>query len=452
MCGAPRRAAVAAACTSSPLTSGSACGRHWSRWLATTSASASAGHQRARGLAVHALALGPVRSSSIAAATRPWARRSPSGPSSPAASQRVARRGQLADRDAGDGRHHVRERAVAEDRERRGHRPVAGRQRGQPPADDVAGDRRDRRRVVAGPVDRLGAVGGDLPAQLAQQPRVAADRAMALAAHRRRGLGRQAADELRRAARRQPLGVQDGRRPHAAEQAQQVRRRARVVDAGADGDQQRQVVDPPRQVGEHLERGAVGPLRVVDDQRERALLGERRAQPQHAVGDEHRRVPAGDGAVEQQRAGRRRGPVEQLRALAPRRPRAAAPPAARARPRRGSGARAGPAPRGARGSRRRRRSRGVLEQRRLAQARGRVEHDDPAVALGQAADRPVEHLDLDRALDQRRVVGGRRGLRCDDVEMGHRAATGGTDHVRCDAPRARNLPAVAQRPPERGDQ
>ena len=356
VCGAPRRAAVAAACTSSPLTSGIGLRAALEQVAGDEVGVRVAGHQRARGLAVHALALGPGEVLLDRGGHQAVGQALAVGTEHPGGQQRVARRGQLADRDAGDGRHDVRERAVAEDGERRGHGPVAGRQRRQPPADDVAGDRGDGRRVVAGPVDHLGAVGGDLPAQLAQQPRVAAHGAMAFAAHGRRGLGRQAADELRRAARRQPLGMQDGGRPHPAEQAQEVRRSARVVDARADGDQQRQVVDPTRQVAQHLQRGAVGPLRVVDHERERALLGERRAQPQHPVGHEHRRVAAGDGPLEQQRCRPTPRPRRAAARARRRRPRAAGPRAARARPRRGSGARAGPAPRGARGSRRRRRS------------------------------------------------------------------------------------------------
>ena len=226
MCGAPRRAAVAAACTSSPLTSGSACGRHWSRWQATRSVSAwpaISARAASRCSRSHSVR---VRSSSTAAATRPCARRSPSGPSSPAAPSASRAGASSPTATPATAATTCGRRAVAEDGERRGDGPVAGRQRGQPPADDVAGDRGDGRRVVAGPVDRLGAVRGDLPAELAQQPRVAADGAMAFAAHGRRGLGCQAADELRRAARRQPLGMQDGRRPHPAEQAQEVRRSA----------------------------------------------------------------------------------------------------------------------------------------------------------------------------------------------------------------------------------
>ena len=235
------------------------------------------GHQRARGVAVHALARGSGEVLLDRGGDQAVGQALAVGPEQAGGQQRVAGRGQLADGDAGDGRHDVRERAVAEDRQRGRHRPLAGRQRGQAPADDVAGDGRDGRRVDAGAIDHLGAVGRDLPPQLAQQPRIAADRSMAVAAHGRRGLGRHAADELRRAAGCQPLRVQHDGRPRAAEQAQQVRRRARVVDAAADGDEQRQVVDTPRQVGEHLERGAVGPLGVVDHQGERALLGQRGA-------------------------------------------------------------------------------------------------------------------------------------------------------------------------------
>jgi hypothetical protein len=267
--------------------------------------------------------------------------------------------------------------------------------------------------------------------------------------HGRRGLGRQAADELRGAAGRQPLRVQHDGRAHAGEQAEQVGRGARVVAAGPDGDQQRQVVDPPSQIGEHLQRGAVGPLRVVDHERERALLGEGRAQPQHAVGDQHRRVCAGDVPPKQQRAGQGRGPVDQLRALG------VGLLAQRGLEQRAhdaegevalQGARLGAAHEtaglgGGQG--------GVLQQGRLAEPRGRIEHDDPAVALGHAADGAAEHLEVDRALDQRRVAGDRRGLCGHDAQMGCRATTRGTDHVRCGRARARNLPAVVQRPPER---
>ena len=59
MCGAPRRAAVAAACSSSALTSGSACGPQLQQVAGDDVVVGAAGHQRARRLAVQALALGP---------------------------------------------------------------------------------------------------------------------------------------------------------------------------------------------------------------------------------------------------------------------------------------------------------------------------------------------------------------------------------------------------------
>ena len=411
-----------------------------SRWLATTSASAGpaiSARAASRCRRSHSVR---VRSSPIAAATRPWAKRSPSASSRPAASSASRAGPSCGERDAGDGGDHVRRRAVADDRQRRGDRAVAGAQRGQPPAHDVAGDRGDGRGVVAGLGDRVGAVRGDLAAELAQQPRVAADGAMAVAAHDRRRVRRQAADQLRRAAGGQPLRVQHGRRAHAAEQAQQVRRGARVVGARADRDQQRQVVDPPREVGEHLQRGAVGPLRVVDDERQRSPVGDRRAQPQHAVGEQHRRVAAGDGALEQQRARRRGGPVEQLRALlagglAQRRlqQRAHDPEGevALERARRGAAHEAA-----AVGGEQRR----ALEQRRLAQARGRLEHDDPALAVGQPADRAREHPELDRALDQRRVV--RASSRAAMRRRGDGTPRCDSRHGSCSCrrARARNLP------------
>jgi hypothetical protein len=273
---------------------------------------------------------------------------------------------------------------------------------------------------------------------------------MAGAADGRRRVGSEAADEPRRAGGREALRVQDDRRAHAAKQAQEVRGGARVVGPGSDDDQQGKVVDASRQVGEHLQRGAVGPLRVVDHERERPPLGQRRAQPQHAVRDEHRRVLAGDAALEQQRARRCRRPVEQLRALAlggvpqrrlEQRAHDAEREMALERPGRGA---AHEAPRV--GSL----QRGAIEQRGLPQPRGRVEHDDRAVAARDAAHRAGEDLELHGPLDQRGVVRSRSRLRGDDVEMGHRAATRGTDHVGCDAPNPKTFPTICRIAPNRG--
>jgi hypothetical protein len=403
-----------------------------------------AGHQGPCGLAVQALALGARELLLDRGRDEPVRQPLAVGPDQAGGQQRVARRGQLADRHTGDGGDDVRGRAIADDGERGGDRPVARGQRRQPPADDVARDRRDRRRVVGARVDRLGAVRGDLAAELAQEPGVAVDGAMALAAHGRRRVGREAADEPRGAAGREPLRVQDDRRAHAAEQAEEVGGRARILGPRADGDEQRQVVDAPREVGEHLQRGAVGPLRVVDHEGQRPPLGQRRAQPQHAVRHQHRRVRAGGAALEQQRARRRCRPVEQLGALGlggvaqrrlEQRTHDAEGEVALERPRRGA-----PDETAAVGGE----QRGAIEQGGLPQPRGRVEDDDPAVAAHEAAHRPGEHLELHGPLDERGVVRGRRRLRCDDVEMGHRAATLGTDHVGCDAPIPKTFPTICR--------
>ena len=85
-----------------------------------------AGHQRTRRLAVQALASVRVQVLADRGGDQAVGEALAVGIEQTGGQQRVARRGQLGDRDAGDGRHHMRERAVADDRERRGDRPVAG--------------------------------------------------------------------------------------------------------------------------------------------------------------------------------------------------------------------------------------------------------------------------------------------------------------------------------------
>ena len=435
--------------TSSPLTSGSACGPALEQVAGDDVGVGVAGHQRARGLAVQALALGPRRGPrSIAAAIRPWARRSPSGragrrpaarrgpgPSSPTATPATAAT------TCGGAPSPSTASAAATPRSR-------GAQRGQPPADDVAGDRGDRRRVVAGPVERLGPCAAIWRPSSPSSHGLPPDRAVAVAADRRRGVGRQAADQLRGAARRQRLRVQHGRRAHAAEQAQQVRRRRRGRRRGR---RRRSAAAGPRSAAPGRRAPPATRGRPTARRRRRARAGARSAIAEHS-----QRTLWATSIVESP-LGRRARPAA-ARRPAPRRRRAAA----RARPRSASrsgrlqqrahdaegevalerpGGGAADEAAGVAGERR-----GVLEQRGLAEPGGRLEHDDPAAPAGQAATAPREHLELDGALDQRRIVGGGRGLRCDDVEMGHRAATRGTDHVRCDAQRGETFPASRKDP------
>ena len=226
------------------------------------------------------------------------------GVEQPRGHQPVAGRAELVDRHARDGGDDLARCSLADHRDRLDHRAVARCQLGQAPAHDVARDRADRRGVVFGGVDRRRAVDGDLTAQLAEQPGVPRHGPMAVAADLDRGVGRHALDHLHGAVGAQRPRVQQRRRAHPADLAEQVGRRIGVVGTGADDDQQRQVGDPPRQVGQHLQRGTVGPVRVVDHERERPLVGHRRAQPEHAVGDHRRAVVVGHRPVEQQGPGR----------------------------------------------------------------------------------------------------------------------------------------------------
>ena len=382
------------------------------------------GHQRARRLAVQALAapagqvvadragdevVGEARAAGAAAARRPPARRAaaPSSSSATSATAATTWRGAPSPITASAS--------------------TTARSRGESSA------RRARTTVRAialsgaappvGRVERAHAMVGDLAAELAQQPRVAGRRAMALAADLERRRRRRAADEPRRATTGQRLGVQHRRRAGPADEAEQVRGRVGIVGTGADGDEQGQVGDPPRQVGEHLQRRPVGPVRVVDHEHERRLVGQGRAQPQHAVGDRHGGVGAGHRPVAQQGAGRGRRPLEQARPplvgpVAQRsfQQRAHHPEAEMAleRARRGAAhAAAGPG----------RLLRGVLEQRGLAEPGGRREDDDRALAVGQPRHRVAQDVELARALDEQRLGAARRRLPGpDDVQVARIAA------------------------------
>ena len=440
MCGAPRRAAVAAACTSSPLTSGSACGRHWSRWLATRSASAwpaISARAASRCMRSHSV---PVRSSSTAAATRPWARRSPSGPSRPAASS--ASRAGASSLTATPAT--AATTCGSAPSPRTASAAATARSRGASVA--------SRQRMTLRAIAETG--GASSPARsIASGPCVAICRPSSPSSHglppTARWQSRHTAAEVSGARRRMscaaPRGVSRwgaGRSPTAPRRAGSAgptvragRRRGRRRRSAAAGRRSAAPGSraPPARSGRPTARrrstSASGRCSASAEHSHRTPWATSIVESPLGTVPSSSSVPAGAAA-----------PSSSCARSSSEASRSGASSSARTTPK-GKWRSSGP------GAARRTRqpasaavSRGVLEQRRLAQARGRVEHDDPAVALGQAADRSAQHLDLDRALDQRRVAGAGRGLRCDDVEMGHRAATRGTDHVRCDAPEARNLP------------
>ena len=164
-------------------------------------------------------------------------------------------------------------------------------------------------------------------------------------------------------------------------------------------------------------------MRVVHDEDERRVVGQGRAQPQHAVGDGHGGVGAGHGSVEEQGAGRGGRPFEQARALLVRRlaQRSLQQRAHHAEPEVAlERARSGPAHAAAGLGRL---LHGVLEQRGLAESGGRREDHDPPGATGEPRHRGVEDLELERALEQHRLGADRDPIRRPDGVQVARIAT-----------------------------
>ena len=212
------------------------------------------GHQRARRLPVQPLALGPGevlgdrdRDQAVREALTAVGQQA-------GGHQRVARRAELAERHARHGGDDVRRGAVADHRQRLDHLAVARAELGQAPAYDGA-----RRSASTGGASWPGASIAPGPCPAICRPSSPSSHGLPPTArwqsrqHGQRRLRREPADQLHRAARRQRLGVQHGRRADRAEQAQQVRGRVGIVGARGDEDQQRQVLDAPRQVGQHLQ-------------------------------------------------------------------------------------------------------------------------------------------------------------------------------------------------------
>ena len=400
-----RRAAVgasAAARTSSAVTSGSPCGSHSSRCAATAAMLAPVVGEQARGLAVQALALGagevvddrggdqavrePRRGRSRAGRRR--AARRATGASSPIATPASAATtcsGAPWPRMAS---------AAATARSRGG-------QRGEAPAHDVARDGGDGRRCDRRRRARRRTRAIWRP-ELVEQPRDC---------RRRRGGSRGTRAARRRArgggsARRRPTrSAAAGRRTvggaGAAEQAQQVRggasgsspRAATTIRTGSS-------LDPPRQVGEHLERVRGRP---TGRRRPRARAAAWRPAPSRA-----RRCcgrpsssssPSGSAPPSSSRPASPAAPCSSRVALALGRARAAAPRAARGSRRRGSGARSGP---GAARRSSQPASRGELARRgraaRSCRARPAASSTTTrAAAAGDAGDGVGERVELGRS-------------------------------------------------------
>ena len=423
--GTPPRAASAAARISRSETSGSACGPHSSRWQATTpgsapeSISARAASRCSRSRSVR------DRSSAIATAIRPWANRSPPGSSSPATSS-ASRAGPSSPTGTP---------ATAASTCGGAPSPITANAETTPRSRGHSSARRRRTTVraiaVTGGASCSGSSSASGPCAAIWRPSSPSSQGLPPTA---RWQSRQTAAGVSGASRRiscmAPRGVSGCGCRTVAERAEpsmreHVRGGVGIVGAGADQDQQRQVLDAPGEIGENLERGAIGPLGIVDHQRQRALLGDRRAQPEDAVRDQHRRVAGGRRALQQQLARGGGRSVEQVLALLERGladraleqcPHDAEGEVALERP-------GGGAPDEVAGLRRERRA--VLEQRGLAEPGRRLEHDDAAPARAEAIDGGAQHIELDGALDQRRRSGWQRY----DVQVGP-AERGGHSHRR----------------------
>ncbi len=290
---------------------------------------------------------------------------------------------------------------VAQDRERAGdgldRRWVAAEARGH--------EARDRRRPDGGDVACVDACrlalleGRD---ELAHEQRVASGRAGALGAHRVRRRGAEAVPDQRGDGRGRERGRAHGRL--ALDQlGQGLRRRRGLTCPYGDDGTRRELLDPRLQVGEEPDRLRVRPVRVVDEQGERALLGQPRAQPVQAVEAREQAVVGGRpvGDLLEQRAREPRGARERaftLAALEPldarreqldhhaEREVALHHAAARAEHRH-------PARLGQRG--------GLAHQRALADPGRTLDHQDPAGTGGGGAQRGADLLQLGLPLQQR---------------------------------------------------
>ena len=325
--------------------------------------------------------------------------------------QRVHRFGRRPAVDARDLRG-VRERGVvAEERQRL--RDGADRRRTAPePLGHEAGHgrrahRRDRRGVEGGGRAAL-LEGGD---ELSREQRVAAGGAGALdadlvsrlvaeaAAHQ---LGDRRRAERRRANHRQRLMLD--------QPGQRLRCRRGLARPQHEDRAGRDLLDPRLQVGQEPERVLVGPVRVVDQQGERPLLGQPCAQPVQAVEAGEQAIVRGRpvGHFLEQRARQSRGTGEGPFTLARRQPldtrrqqpdhhaeRELALHHAAARVQHGHPSR-------------HRQLRGLSEQGALADPGRALDHHDRTRAGRRGAERPADLFQLGRALQQ---VGSRVRVR-----------------------------------------
>ncbi len=134
---------------------------------------------------------------------------------------------------------------------------------------------------------------------------------MAGAALRVVGVRRDGADDRRRGALAQRCRPQQGAVATGVA-AEEVERRQRLLGPAREDERDGDAVEPVRDVGDHAERGAVGPVAVVDEQGERAVGGEVGGQPIERVADGERVVGEGRALEAEHRRRLARRPGERV--------------------------------------------------------------------------------------------------------------------------------------------
>ncbi len=238
----------------------------------------------------------------------------------PVAHQRLGRLRRAVEVEAGQRGRLAQLSAVAEDRERVGD----GARLGLLPAQTrqhVAFDPRRVQRVEGGGARgiRRGSPTSQLPEQLGDRERVAGrDASRGLGERRIRGRAEGVLDQHRERLRRQRPQLERDHRGHGGEPRQQLGpglRRPR-----GEHDQDRQILDPPAQVGQPLERRGIRPVEVVDGQQHGAMRREAREHPVEPVQHRQRTLRRALRLEAEDAGGEAGGAVEERRPLGGRQP------------------------------------------------------------------------------------------------------------------------------------
>jgi hypothetical protein len=134
-------------------------------------------------------------------------------------------------------------------------------------------------------------LGGERGKQLANQLGVPARRLMACRPEPGRRLGiQQRPDERIGALLAQRGQTQDGRCGLAVQRRQQLARRARLESTQPNGEHHGQAFESAGEIPDKAQRCRIGPVRIVDRDQQRGILGEIGGQPEESVQNRERRI------------------------------------------------------------------------------------------------------------------------------------------------------------------